>query len=599
MCGICGIYGNIEKRYIHKMTETLYHRGPDEDGYYQDKNISLGMRRLKIIDLETGHQPIFNENKSICIIMNGEIYNFPALKKQLQKKGHRFYTKTDSEVIPHLYEEYGENFIHLLNGMFTIALWDKRKKKLFLIRDRIGIKPLYYTILNKGIIFGSELKCIISHPKISKKIDIDALADFLTFQYVPAPNTIFKHIKKLKPGHYLRINSDSIKEIKYWEIEFQNDFSLNENEIIEELEFLIKDAVKKRLISDVPLGTFLSGGLDSSLVSAMMHRLSNEKIKTFTIGFEGFEHYDERPFAKQVANLVNSEHHEFLVSSDMIPMMEDIVWYLDEPIADPAALPTYLISKLAREYVVVALTGEGGDENFAGYPRYILSLFANRLHHTEILDTPFINKISRHLPYYPRRLLTSRKDDIERNIDWVSGFNPREVKYLLKENFSHNIYDRRRIYEEKDALSSLVKTDLKTWLVDDILMKVDRMSMAHSLEARVPLLDHRIVEFIAKVPSHLKIKGFNTKYILKKIAEKYLPKNIIYRKKHAFLLPLKFWFKKNAILTQMKNENIISNYLSQEMILQTINNFEKRKENPKKIWTLLILEYWLRKFGDK
>ena len=581
------------------MTETLYHRGPDEDGYYQDKNISFGMRRLKIIDLETGHQPIFNENKSICIIMNGEIYNFPALKKQLQKKGHRFYTKTDSEVIPHLYEEYGENFIHLLNGMFTIALWDKRKKKLFLIRDRIGIKPLYYTILNKGIIFGSELKCIISHPKISKKIDIDALADFLTFQYVPAPNTIFKHIKKLKPGHYLRINGDSIKEIKYWEIEFQNDFSLNENEIIEELEFLIKDAVKKRLISDVPLGTFLSGGLDSSLVSAMMHRLSNEKIKTFTIGFEGFEHYDERPFAKQVANLVNSEHHEFLVSSDMIPMMEDIVWYLDEPIADPAALPTYLISKLARKYVEVALTGEGGDENFAGYPRYILSLLADRLHHTEALDMPFINKISPHLSYYPRRLLTSQKNAIERNVDWTAGFTQEEVKHLLKSNFSHNIYDRRRIYEEKDALSSLVKTDLKTWLVDDILMKVDRMSMAHSLEARVPLLDHRIVEFIAKVPSHLKIKGFNTKYILKKIAEKYLPKNIIYRKKHAFLLPLKFWFKKNAILTQMKNENIISNYLSQEMILQTINNFEKRKENPKKIWTLLILEYWLRKFGDK
>ena len=578
------------------MTKILYHRGPDEEGYYQDNDIALGMRRLKIIDLKSGVQPVYNESKSIYVIQNGEIYNFPELKAHLQRKGHKFYTKTDTEVIPHLYEEYGEKFTSLLNGMFATALWDKNKKTLLLIRDRVGIKPLYYTILNKGIIFGSEIKCIISHPKVSKEIDIDALADFLTYQYVPAPDTIFKHIKKLRPGHYLRIDEKGVQDIKYWDIDFQDDFSLNENEIIEELEFLIKDAVKKRLISDVPLGTFLSGGLDSSLVSAIMHNLSNKRIKTFTIGFEGFGHYDERPFAKQVANLINSEHYEFIVSSDMIPMMEDIVWYLDEPIADPAALPTYLISKLAREYVIVALTGEGGDENFAGYPRYILSLIADRLHHTEILEMPLINKIATHLPYYPKRLLTSKKNDIERNVDWTAGFTYKEVKHLLKPNFSHNIYDRRRQYKEKDALSSLIKTDLKTWLVDDILMKVDRMSMAHSLEARVPLLDHRVVEFIARVPSHLKIKNFNTKYILKKIAEKYLPKNIIYRKKHAFLLPLKFWFKENAILTQMKQKNKISDYLRQEKIVQTINKFEKGKENPKKIWTLLILEYWLRKF---
>ncbi len=596
MCGICGIYGNIEKGYIRKMTKILYHRGPDEEGYYQDNDIALGMRRLKIIDLKSGVQPVYNESKSIYVIQNGEIYNFPELKAHLQRKGHKFYTKTDTEVIPHLYEEYGEKFTSLLNGMFATALWDKNKKTLLLIRDRVGIKPLYYTILNKGIIFGSEIKCIISHPKVSKEIDIDALADFLTYQYVPAPDTIFKHIKKLRPGHYLRIDEKGVQDIKYWDIDFQDDFSFNENEIIEELEFLIKDAVKKRLISDVPLGTFLSGGLDSSLVSAIMHNLSNKRIKTFTIGFEGFGHYDERPFAKQVANLINSEHYEFIVSSDMIPMMEDIVWYLDEPIADPAALPTYLISKLAREYVIVALTGEGGDENFAGYPRYILSLIADRLHHAEILEMPLINKIATHLPYYPKRLLTSKKNDIERNVDWTAGFTYKEVKHLLKPNFSHNIYDRRRQYKEKDALSSLIKTDLKTWLVDDILMKVDRMSMAHSLEARVPLLDHRVVEFIARVPSHLKIKNFNTKYILKKIAEKYLPKNIIYRKKHAFLLPLKFWFKENAILTQMKQKNKISDYLRQEKIVQTINKFEKGKENPKKIWTLLILEYWLRKF---
>ena len=578
------------------MTKILYHRGPDEEGYYQDNDIALGMRRLKIIDLKSGVQPVYNESKSIYVIQNGEIYNFPELKAHLQRKGHKFYTKTDTEVIPHLYEEYGEKFTSLLNGMFATALWDKNKKTLLLIRDRVGIKPLYYTILNKGIIFGSEIKCIISHPKVSKEIDIDALADFLTYQYVPAPDTIFKHIKKLRPGHYLRIDEKGVQDIKYWDIDFQDDFSFNENEIIEELEFLIKDAVKKRLISDVPLGTFLSGGLDSSLVSAIMHNLSNKRIKTFTIGFEGFGHYDERPFAKQVANLINSEHYEFIVSSDMIPMMEDIVWYLDEPIADPAALPTYLISKLAREYVIVALTGEGGDENFAGYPRYILSLIADRLHHAEILEMPLINKIATHLPYYPKRLLTSKKNDIERNVDWTAGFTYKEVKHLLKPNFSHNIYDRRRQYKEKDALSSLIKTDLKTWLVDDILMKVDRMSMAHSLEARVPLLDHRVVEFIARVPSHLKIKNFNTKYILKKIAEKYLPKNIIYRKKHAFLLPLKFWFKENAILTQMKQKNKISDYLRQEKIVQTINKFEKGKENPKKIWTLLILEYWLRKF---
>jgi asparagine synthase (glutamine-hydrolysing) len=631
MCGICGIYNFdgqlVDEEILRKMNHTLIHRGPDGEGYYIGKNIGLGHRRLSIIDLEGGKQPMGNEDGSIQVVFNGEIYNFLELKKDLEAKGYRFRTRSDTETIIYGYEEWGEDFVQKLRGMFAIALWDSRNQKLLLIRDRIGKKPLYYYLGTDRILFASEIKALLMDKSIPKEIDPIALDSYLSFGYVPSPLSIFKAIRKLPPAHIAVCKLGKFSVRQYWHLDMENEASpKSEEEVLEELRCLFDEAVRLRLISDVPLGAFLSGGVDSSAVVASMAVLiGKEPVKTATIGFSD-KGFDELEHARVVAKQYQTDHTEFVVNPDALEVLEDIVWHLDEPFADASAIPTYYVSKMARQKVTVALSGDGGDETFAGY---INRYYMNRLEDSVRRKLPGFLKQNILGPMgeiYPKADFLPRPFRLKRFLSNLSHtfeqayFRDMSFYFLpeMKEKLYHSDFksaikdfnafdilgDHFKVNRNPDVTTRVQYVDIKTYLPEDILVKVDRMSMAHSLEVRAPILDHKLMEYVGSLPSNLKLKGKESKYIFKKMLEGRLPQNILYRKKQGFSIPLASWLRNE--MRGFVEETLFSsqNGLSSFFNLQYIKDLWRRHLNGRQdyaypLWGVMMFSLWKRKFLDK
>ena len=619
MCGITGkIYlakdRTVETSQLKKMTDIINHRGPDDEGCYINKNIGLGFRRLSIIDLNTGHQPLSNDSDSKWIIFNGEIYNFLELREQLQKKGYSFKTKTDTEVILKLYEEHGVRCVEYLRGMFAFAIWDDDKQELFCARDRFGIKPFYYYIDNEKFVFGSEIKSILQCENIDKTLSNDALDSYFSFGYITSDLSIYQAIRKLQPAHHLVLSFKSnvtVEIKKYWKIVFEPDYSKTENQWESEIGAALSESVKLHMVSDVPLGAFLSGGIDSSSVVAMMATNSNKPIKTFSIGFKE-QKYNELEYAREIAKKYNCDHYEKIVEPESIDLLPKLVHMYDEPFADSSAIPTYYVSKIARENVTVALSGDGGDELFAGYDIYkwlhklqsnplstnshsFNKLFWGNIHKLMPENmkgknaTYFLSKNRKSMSAYSNVWQSSERKRLLFNYGFVD-FSRGSEKYkeeILKSNLSY------------DFVSNLQNIDLRTYMVDCILTKVDRASMANSLEVRVPLLDHKFAELTFSIPWNLKLKGSEQKYILKRAMADYLPNSILNHPKKGFSVPLQFWFKGD--LKQFVNDSLLSananitSFLDKKQIKRYILKTQNSKKDiSSKIWSLIFFEEWLK-----
>ncbi|MEW6102917.1 MAG: asparagine synthase (glutamine-hydrolyzing) [bacterium] len=627
MCGICGklnLNGSpVDKSLLEKMTDVLSHRGPDDSGIYIEGEIGLGHRRLSIIDLSFGHQPMSNENGKIWIVFNGEIYNFQELKEGLIKN-HSFKTHSDTETIIHLYEDYGIDCVKYLRGMFAFAIWDNEKKRLFLSRDRLGKKPLVYTRQNGSFLFASEIKSILCDKEISKEIDPIAIHHYLSYGYIPSPWTIFKDIKKLPPASILVFEDGKERIERYWMPEYKPKLKISENDAISEILRLLNEAIKLRLISDVPLGAFLSGGIDSSTIVAIMAGLMDRPVKTFSIGFEE-EDFSELPYARVVAKHFRTEHQEFIVKPDAIDILPKLAWFYNEPYADSSAIPTYYLSQMTRKYVTVALNGDGGDEIFAGYDRYYackISLSYDKIPRI-IRDAIFnvIKKIPegggrsdivRRIKRFMGAISTST--EIRRRYgDWITMFRNEEkdrlYSPLMKEKIENidsltlllSLYN---IAPTDDFLEKTAFTDLMMYLPDDLLVKVDIASMANSLEARSPFLDHKLVEFVSKLPFDMKLRKNKSKYILKKAISNILPKEILKRGKMGFGVPIARWFRNELkgyiydILLSEKAKN--RGYFNMDEIKRILAEHTSGKTNyGYPIWTLLFLEIWHNVFVDK
>lgn len=622
MCGITGILrpkgeGNIE--LLKKMNCLLAHRGPDAEGYYCDekKGIALGHRRLSIIDLTTGQQPVHNEDRSIWVILNGEIYNFRELAKSLEEAGHTFYTRSDTEAIVHAYEEYGENSLKHLRGMFAFALWDSRKEILILARDRVGKKPLVYTRLSDGtLLFSSELQSLMAHPGVSREINFNSLHDYLTFQYIPSPSTIYKGVFKLPPAHYIKAKAGTIEINEYWEPSFSEEYNVSEDEACFKVKELLTDAVRIRMISDVPLGAFLSGGIDSSIVVGIMSEISKSPVKTFSIGFEE-EKYSELKYARMVAERFQTEHHEFVVNPDAVEVLPSLVRHYGEPYADSSALPTFYLSQLTRQHVTVALNGDGGDELFAGYNRYKIGAV--------VLPSAIMKGISRMLDSLPlkespRGLLgkmrrfaaLSDSTPARRYGRIMSYFSPEEraslyTPWMHEQIGSADPYSYfERLFDRGAGLGPVNRAllvDLCSYLPEDLLVKVDIASMMNSLEARSPFLDHKLIDYVSSLPSTFKLKGGTAKYILKQAFKGMVPDNILNRSKMGFGVPLDAWFRGrlNGYLREhlLSERSIRRGYFKPDAVRNLIVSHENgRRNHGLKLWMLLVLELWHREFLD-
>jgi asparagine synthase (glutamine-hydrolysing) len=565
MCGICGIFEPgretpIPIATLKAMADTLHHRGPDDEGFHSCGEIGLGFRRLSIIDVEGGHQPLCNEDGTVWIVFNGEIYNFEELKRRYLD-GHVFRTRSDTETIVHLYEELGEACFAELRGMFAIALWDGRGKKLLLARDRIGKKPLFYSWDGKRLVFGSEIKALWPAGGLSAEMDLEALSDYFSYQYVPAPKTIYRKVRKLRPAHYLKVQGSTVSELPYWDIRFDQTRQLSESEWCESFLEEYRTAVKSRLISDVPLGAFLSGGVDSSSVVALMNEFQSP-VTTCSIGFTEAS-YDEAGDARNFAASLGANHFDQIVEPHAIDLLPKLAWHYDEPFADSSAIPTYYVSRVAREHVTVALSGDGGDENFAGYRRYKFDAWENRLR--SYFPAPLrravfgaLGQLYPKLGWAPRFLRAKStfqslaRNPIEGYFSGISCCPPAQKHQLLSPEAWQSLagydsldvlryhYDRA---DTTDPLSRIQYVDMKTYLVDDILVKVDRASMANSLEVRCPLLDHKLMELIAQMPSGLKLHDGQGKYIFKKALRAILPGDLLTRPKQGFAVPVTEWFR--------------------------------------------------------
>jgi asparagine synthase (glutamine-hydrolysing) len=567
MCGIAGILESgcerpIDSGLLRRMAGTLSHRGPDDEGIYTDAGVGLAHRRLSIIDVAGGHQPLSNEDGTIWVVFNGEIYNFEELNRQYLSSGHQFRTHSDTETIVHLYEELGEACFAQMRGMFAIALWDSRRKRLLLARDRIGKKPLFYSWDGRRLVFGSEIKALLAAGGISREMDTEALSDYFFLQYIPAPKTIYRSVRKLDAAHYMVIENGSLRDVAYWDIRFQENGVRSESEWCERFMAEYKASVKMRLISDVPLGAFLSAGVDSSSVVAMMNTIQ-PPVTTCSIGFSEAK-YNEADEARTFAASLRTDHHEHIVRPQVAELVPRLAWHYDEPFADSSAVPTYHVSKVARQHVTVALSGDGGDENFAGYRRYHMHLQEERVR--SLLPHSVRRAVFGQLgEWYPKlgwaprvfraksTLQSLSRDSI---IDGYCCSSPSSPPGMHSRLFSADMlkllngYDSadvlRNHYKRagtKDPLSCLQYVDMKTYLVDDILVKVDRASMANSLEVRCPLLDHKLMELIAQMPSSLKLNGGRGKYIFKQALRPVLPSSVLDRRKQGFALPVAEWFR--------------------------------------------------------
>ncbi|OGG26952.1 asparagine synthase (glutamine-hydrolyzing) [Candidatus Gottesmanbacteria bacterium RIFCSPLOWO2_01_FULL_39_12b] len=582
MCGIAGkiFFGNkdVDKSeelpLIKKTLSMLYHRGPDDEGYIIDRNVWLGATRLAILDLSSaGYQPLVNEDKSLYLVFNGEIYNYLELKDKLKGR-HKFKSQTDSEVLLHLYEDYGVECLKYLRGMFAFAIWDRRKRELFIARDRLGKKPVKYYYNDKFFIFASELKAFIDHPNVPKEVDPIAIDLFLKMGYLPSPKTGFKHIHKLPPGHYLlvRPNRDVVVK-RYWKYDFNERDDWTENEWKQVIEEKLIESVKFRLRSDVPLGIHLSGGIDSGIITALSSSISKKRMTTVSAGFDE-PFYDELPYAKKIANIFNTHHHEVIIRPDIIELLPKIVYQFEEPFADPSMLPTWLLMQESRKHFTVVLNGEGGDECFAGYPWYQMMKVYSFIKPQQARN--LIIGLLKYLYFF-----THYKD--------FDTF----AKYLA-------------VLNEDKINNSIIKKmleDLRVYLPDDLLVKTDITSMANSLEVRSPFLDQEFIELAAQIPLNLKLKGFQTKYILKKIALKYMPKDLVFRRKKGFLPPLDEWFR-NKLSVYINRElsdkrfnklKIVSDINIQKLI---DNHLFYRSNNAEILWRLLCLNKWFEVWID-
>ncbi len=621
MCGICGIYNASSKEpashsIIERMTRMMAHRGPDDSGLHLDGPLGLGFARLSIIDLDGGHQPMCNETGALWLVFNGEIWNYQALRQDLQNKGHRFRTKGDSETILHAYEEYGTDCVTHLHGMFGFAIWDSYRQRLFLARDRAGKKPLYYTCVDGDFFFASEIKALLGHPRVRREPDVQALADFLSIRYVPAPATLFANIYKLRPGHWLLYEHGAIRETCYWDYTFSQTEQRPIEEYIHNIKQHIYRAVEERMIADVPVGALLSGGVDSSIISGVMSRLSNQKVETFAVGFDHPD-YSELPYARLVANHFGTNHHELLVqSSDLTRYWPQLTWHRDEPVSEPSDLGIYLVSKLARQYVKVVLSGEGGDELFAGYPKYVVDWMAR---YYQLLPMAIRNSILtpllEQLPYRMRKLKQAARNlsepAPERWMSWFGIFNGHLKESLLADEVKRHIdLDASRQFKrwlatnpQRDNLSAMLYLDTKIWLPDNLLMKGDKMTMAASLELRVPLLDQQLIEYTATIPSQSKIRPLQAKYLLKRAFADFLPAQILTRKKMGFNVPTGIWFREGqrGIITRLLLSERLRQrgYFNNRFIASMVrDHLEGRTNYQAQLFTLASLELWFRVFID-
>jgi len=618
MCGIAGIVGEVEKNVLIDMIGAIKHRGPDFQDTFIVNEVGLAHARLSIIDLsKEGNQPMYDPIHKIVIVFNGEIYNFKELKKTLKNK-YAFKSNSDTEVLLFLYKEYGKNMLQKINGMFVFAIYDLKKKELFIAKDRMGKKPFYYTELSGSFLFASELKAILKHPKVNKTININALNQYLTFDYVPTPNTLIKDVYKLEAGHYMIVRNRKIVEKKqYWFPEFQTKLNIPLGEAIEKFDSLLDKATADRLVSDVPLGVFLSGGLDSSTVAYYAQKNAQQRIQTFSIGFED-KSYDESDYAKIVSEHIGSEHYsEILTAGATIDLIQEIYPQMDEPFADASLIPTYYLSKLTKKKVTVALGGDGSDELLAGYPTFISNKFKKIIYATRYLSLPTLKAIQHLLPVSDRNIsldfkvsqflrgFTSERNHIHQL--WLGSFLKEEKSYLLKEEFlgKDNSYSLiNAVFDASPAkqdINQIIHYYCQTYLHDDILVKVDRASMLNSLEVRAPFLDTAVIEFINSLPTHYKLNKLSGKYILKKLMEGKLPDKIIYRPKKGFGIPLSRWLREDLkpICDELFSRESIKeiglfNYSYIQKIRYEHENF--KKNNRKLIWNLLIFIMWYKQY---
>jgi asparagine synthase (glutamine-hydrolysing) len=628
MCGICGKLefdpeAKVKTHLLKRMADAIAHRGPDDEGYYQEGQVGLGFRRLSIIDLSGGHQPLANENGSIWIVFNGEIYNYRELGDLLVSKGHIFKTKSDTEVIVHLYEEYGRDCVQYLRGMFAFAIWDSVKKTLFLARDRVGIKPLYYYLDENFISFGSEMKAILADPAVRREIDPAMIDRFLTYYYLPGPTTLLRDFNKLEPGHWLAVQGGKIQVESYWDLDFQQ---ADDREYTEDLErqvvTLLDHTVQLHMISDVPVGFLLSGGVDSTAMLSLASKKTDKPISSYTIGFSHPGVVDERPFARLAAERFGSEHHEISITArEFASFLPEYVWYMEEPVCEPASVALYYISKLARQYVKVLISGEGGDEAFGGYHNYMYLSWLERIKKAlgplrsvasygmqlvgdisdsrvlkkyaplmnASLDEHYLSRISSPFLYFntiPSAIYTA---EMSRRVD---KFQSAEVT--------------RRLFSMRSGdgpLEKMLYVDTKTWLPDDLLIKADRMTMANSIELRVPFLDHHVLEFAARLPGNQKVRGWQMKYLLKKALAKHVPKEIIHRRKVGFPTPSVSWLAhdlKDVVSDILLDSKSISRgYFKRKAVEELIERNSQSSRYTAEIFSLVVLELWHRTFSDQ
>ncbi len=632
MCGICGVIHfdgkPVTKELLRAMNNRLRHRGPDGAGYFIDGAVGLAMRRLSVIDIPGSDQPLGNEDESVVLVFNGEIYNYRDLRRDLGARGHRFRSDGDGEPVAHLYEDYGDECWKRLRGMYAIALWDKRRKRLLLARDRMGQKPLYYYHDRDIFVFASEIKALLAHPHVPRRssfaaADGGALAQYLSYGYLPAPDTAFQNIFALPPAACLRVDAAGEQPVqrvgRYWALPplAEPDDQAAAADHIEPLREKLEEAVKLRLMSDVPLGAFLSGGLDSSLIVALMRRHSSAAVKTFSIGFEGDDSFDETAYATQVAGALGADHQSFRVQPEAMNLLSDLVWHHDQPFADSSAIPTYLVSKLTREQVTVALTGDGGDELFAGYERFYAASLFQRM---SVLPKPLWRGLSALLALLPEGTAYDDRVKRARRFAGAAGLSVADGFFDLARVFSADLIAEiratagpdtadfsRYLEASADPVAGLLNASMRSYLPDDLLIKADRCSMAASLEARAPFLDHELVEHAATIPFNLKLrlklKGALTKFILKEAARGILPESIINRRKHGFGIPLGAWLRRDMspvrdiLLSRRARERGLWRGAAVERLIE--EHQSGRRDHNRQLWALLTLEEWHRQFIDE
>lgn len=609
MCGICGFTGEVIDRNetIHKMTEVITHRGPDSDGFFLDDRISMGFRRLSIIDLEAGSQPIYNEDKSLVLTFNGEIYNYRDLRKELIAAGHKFYTETDSETLIHGFEEWGTDLLNKLRGMFGFAIYNKKDGSVFIARDFFGIKPMHYTLIDGELVYGSEIKSILCHPKFVKKFNTRALDTYLSFQYAVPPETFFEGVYCLLPGHYMWYRDGKVETTRYFEARFNPDESLTEEKAVDEIEKVFENSVNAHKIADVEVGCFLSSGVDSSYVSTYF-----ADQKTFTVGFDFGLKYNEISWAQRLSEKIGVEHHTKIIGSeefwDAVPKVQ---YHMDQPLADPSCIALYFVSKLASEYVKVVLSGEGADELFGGYTVY---------------NDPRVFKVYQTIvPYCVRRgiyKLVSKLPDIkgrdylmrathpleERFIGNAFMYNMKEKQEILKDpsiatrpqDITKKFYDSVKDYDDVTKMQYL---DINLWMVGDILLKADRMSMANSLELRVPFLDKEVFKVASKLPTRLRVNKHNTKYAMRKAAQRHMPEETAEKEKLGFPVPTRVWLRDEKyynVVKDMFNSDISKKFFKPEQLIAWLDeHYSGKEDNSRKVWTIYVFLVWYKiYFGE-